>query len=140
MHRVRFLAVMGLLPIAAKFSTAASGTSGGSFLDIPVGAGPAAMGSAYTALASDAYAATWNPGGLGFVEMPQVGTQYLSYVQSFNYGYASLAYPLQAGSTIGAAVQYLGTANIPGTEVGGVPTGSFSSSFGSYALAYGHAI
>ena len=42
-----------------------SGTEGASFLDIPVGAGPAALGGAYTALATDAYAPIYNPAGLG---------------------------------------------------------------------------
>ena len=39
---------------------ASSGSEGAAFLDIPVGAGPAALGASYTALANDAYAATWN--------------------------------------------------------------------------------
>jgi hypothetical protein len=43
---------------------AASGTKGAAFLDIPVCAGPAALGSAYTALSNDAYAPVWNPAGL----------------------------------------------------------------------------
>src|SRR5450631_2020075 len=46
---------------------ASAGTEGASFLDIPVGAGPAALGSAYTALATNAYAPVWNPAGLGML-------------------------------------------------------------------------
>src|SRR5438552_1786029 len=59
---------------------AASGTGGAAFLDIPVGGGPAAMGSAYTALSNDAYAATWNPGGLAFLDSSQFSGQHLSYI------------------------------------------------------------
>jgi hypothetical protein len=38
---------------------------GDPFGDRPLGGRPAALGSAYTALADDAYAPLWNPGGLG---------------------------------------------------------------------------
>lgn len=65
---------------------ASSGTQGAAFLDIPVGGGPAAMGSAYTALATDAYAPTWNPGGLGFLDTPQFSGQHLSYLDSLGLG------------------------------------------------------
>jgi hypothetical protein len=119
---------------------AASGTEGASFLDIPVGAEPAALGSAYTALASDAYAPVWNPAGLGFEPTPQLATQYLSYVESINYEFASFVYPLPSAQALGASIQYLGTGNIPGTEVGGVPIGDFSSHFAAYSLAYGRAL
>jgi hypothetical protein len=40
------------------------GTSGAQFLQIPVGARPAAMGGAYIAQASDAAALFWNPAGI----------------------------------------------------------------------------
>ena len=58
------IAVLGLMGQPVR-SWASSGTEGASFLDIPVGAEPAALGSAYTALATNAYAPVWNPAGLG---------------------------------------------------------------------------
>ena len=77
-HAVLFLTI-SLLPLTLSFpALASSGTEGAAFLDIPVGAGPAAMGSAYTALANDAYAATWNPAGLGTLESTQFSGQHLS--------------------------------------------------------------
>ena len=42
-------------------SWGSSGTEGASFLDIPVGAGPAALGSDYSAAAADAYCPIYNP-------------------------------------------------------------------------------
>ena len=118
---------------------ATSGTEGAAFLEIPVGARPAALGSAYSALATDAYAPTWNPAGLGFVDSCQVATQYLSYVESMNDEYASVVYPLRPGKTFGASLQYLGTGDIPETQVGGASSGNFSSHYAAYALAYGQA-
>src|SRR3954468_1834792 len=91
---------LALLTSALVFSLgvgplrASPGTEGASFLDIPVGAGPASMGSAYTALATDAYAPTWNPGGLGRVDSKQLAGQHLSYLESMNYEYLSYVHPL----------------------------------------------
>src|ERR1700761_5544850 len=80
-----------LLPAGAHASV---GTEGAAFLEIPVGAGPAAMGSAYSALATDAYAPTWNPAGLGMVDATGVAAQHLSYLDSMNYEYLSVVQPL----------------------------------------------
>jgi len=108
------------------------------------------MGSAYTSLANDAYAATYNPGGLGFLESTQFSGQHLSYIDSIHYEYLSFALPLPRstsctspadcpGSAIGASVQYLGSGNIDGMDKDGNAIGSFSSYYASYNLAYGRA-
>src|SRR5689334_2985131 len=91
---------------------AAAGSEAASFLDIPVGGGPAALGSAYTALASDAYAPTWNPGGLGFVDSTQLAGQHLDYLESIHYEYLSFVHPLAKGRALGGAVQYLGSGDM----------------------------
>ena len=59
---------------------ASSGTEAASFLDIPVGGRPAALGASYTALASDAYAPVWNPAGLGFLSNTEIAGMHLSYL------------------------------------------------------------
>jgi hypothetical protein len=129
---------------------ASSGEEGASFLDIPVGAGPAAMGGAYTSLANDAYAATYNPGGLGFLESTQFSGQHLSYLESIHYEYLSFAVPLKGancasgsdcpGSAIGGSVQYLGSGDIQGMDQTGAPTGEFSSYYAAYNLSYGRSL
>jgi hypothetical protein len=130
---------------------ASSGTEGAAFLDIPVGGGPAAMGGAYTALANDAYAATWNPGGLGHLESTQFSGQHLSYLDTLHYEYLSFAVPLPrsancasatecAGSAIGGSVQYLGSGDITGRDENGFETGDFSSYYAAYNLAYGRSV
>jgi len=116
---------------------ASSGTEGASFLDIPVGAGPAALGSAYSAMASDAYAPVWNPGGLGLIENNQFAGQHLSYLESMHYEFASFVHPLGKGRALGASVQYLGSGNISGMDGNGNPAGDFSAHYAAYSLAYG---
>src|SRR5580692_1833336 len=88
--RYRMILVSLLVAMISVPSGASSGTEGAAFLDIPVGAGPAAMGSAYSALATDAYAPTWNPGGLGFLKGTEVSGQHLSYLDSIHYEYFSV--------------------------------------------------
>lgn len=119
---------------------AASGTEGASFLNILVGAEPAALGGAYSALASNAYAPTWNPGGLGALETTQVAAQHLSYLESIYYRHFSFTHPFHKGSAFGASAQYLGSTDIPGTDISGNSTGDFSSHYGAYSISYGRSV
>ena len=137
----------GLLILAASSLQAASGTQGAAFLEIPVGARPAALGSAYSALATDAYAPVWNAAGLGFLQSPQLTGQHLSYLESINYEHVGFVAPLgtRAGQppafgALGVSAQYLGSGDITGRDPSGQLTGDFSNHFAAYALAYGHAI
>src|SRR3954466_4298719 len=95
-----------------RLAWAAAGTEGAAFLDIPVGAGPAALGSAYTALANDAYAPVWNPAGLGNVKGTQAAAQPLSYLQSINYEFFSVVHSVADGKSLGVSAQYLGSGDI----------------------------
>jgi hypothetical protein len=71
---VLLLVIMSLWQARPMWGSA--GTEGASFLDIPVGAAPAAMGGAYSALASDVYAPIYNPAGLGRLDHTELGTQH----------------------------------------------------------------
>src|ERR1051326_1897901 len=125
------LASIGLL-LHPRVSHASAGTEGASFLNIPVGAGPAALGSAYSALATNAYAPTWNPAGLGFVNGTELAGQHLSYLESMNYEYLSFVH-----HNLGFSAQYLGSGDIPKTDVASgnpVDLGNFSSHYGAYNL------
>jgi len=127
----------------SRQSHASSGTEGASFLDIPIGAGPAALGSAYSAMASDAYAPVWNPGGLGLIDRNQFAAQHLSYLDSIHYEFASFVHPLGYGRSLGASIQYLGSGDIAGMDIiNGNPTatGDFSSHYAAYSLAYGQKV
>src|SRR5689334_13461173 len=126
----------GITALAAVFllfssSTlvASAGSQGASFLQIPVGAGPAAMGGAYSALAADAYAPVWNPAGLGFLNSTQLAGQHLSYLESINYEHIGFVTPLGLSDglprygSIGVTAQYLGSGTIPGRNEDGVFSG-----------------
>src|SRR5262245_58534970 len=129
--KFRRLVVLGLLIFWGAPSFASSGTEGAAFLDIPVCAGPAAMGGSYVALAQDAYAATYNPAGLGFLPSTQFAGQHLSYLDTLHYEYLSFAVPFRKTteyprSALGGSVQYLGTGDVDSVDENGVSLGTMS--------------
>jgi len=138
------LLLLGFLFAAPSSVWPASGTEGASFLDIPVGGAPAALGSAYTAQATDVYAPVWNPAGLGYLHSLEFTGMYTNYVSPVYYGHAGLVMPLgkedQDGARpagLGASIQYLGTSAIDAYTEDNKPAGSFTSAFVAYSLAYG---
>src|SRR5437867_3938176 len=90
------------------------GQAGAAFLDIPVGARPAALAGAYAAIATDAYAPFWNPAGLGFLGGTQFSAMHLSYLGGMSYEFISLVDPLTPGHSLGASVQYFNTGTARG--------------------------
>jgi len=119
---------------------AASGTEGASFLDIPIGGRPAALGASYSALASDAYAPVWNPAGLGFLNDTELAGMHLSYLETINYEFASFVHPLSPGHSLGVSVQYFSPGSVNSTDLNGNPLGSFTGHYGAYSLAYGQSL
>jgi hypothetical protein len=129
--------VLLLSLLAPGLARASAGQDGAAFLDIPVGAGPAAMGSAYSALATDAYAPVANPAGLAFLDGTQLAGQHLSYLEGIHDEFVSAVVPMVSGG-LGVSAQYLGSGDIAGTDVAGESIGNFSNHYAAYSLAYGH--
>ncbi len=150
----KFLSGIAILGVVCQSvpAWAGAGTEGASFLDIPVGAGPAALGSAYTALATNAYAPVWNPAGLGMLSGNEMAGQHVSYLESMHYEFLSFVHPFNKTRDsdthrgIGASVQYLGSGDITRTDINpdgtfnSNTTGNFSSYFASYNLSYGQTL
>lgn len=140
-------AILFILVMATASGWSASGTEGASFLDIPVGGAPAALGSAYTAQANDAYAPVWNPAGLGFLHSVEFTGMHLNYLGPVHYEHAGLVIPVGkdeetgAGPAgFGASMQYLGTGDLDARDESGNPAGTFTSAFAAYSFAYGQRI
>ncbi len=146
--RARFiLLVLFISPSRTAWAASGSGTEGASFLDIPVGGAPAALGSAYTAQANDVYAPVWNPAGLGFLHSLEFTGMHLSYLGPLHYEHAGFVIPLgkddereSSPAGIGASVQYLGTGDLDARDESGNSAGSFTSAFAAYSVAYGQRI
>ncbi len=137
---VIFFLVFAFHLIRPLLLLASSGTEGASFLELPVGARPAAMGSAYTTLANDAYAPTWNPAGLGFLQSTQAAGMHQIYAEDTAFEYASIVHPIKAGHALGAAIQYFQPGTLTGRDINGNSIGNISGSYAAYSLAYGQEI
>jgi hypothetical protein len=133
---VVLLSLLGLGGISAG-AWAFSGSEGASFLDVPVGAAPAALGSAYTALANDAYAPVWNPAGLGFLDGTQVGGMHQAYVDKTSFEYLSLVHTLTPGHALGFSIQYFRPGDMDLNDINGNTVGTFGGYYSAYSLSYG---
>src|SRR5439155_10841514 len=102
----RHFLLIPMLLLPSFTAQAFTGTEGASFLELPIGARPAAMGSAYSMLAEDAYAPTWNPAGLAFLDGPQLAGMHVAYLENTAYEYGSFVTPLGPSTGIGAAIHY----------------------------------
>jgi outer membrane protein OmpA-like peptidoglycan-associated protein len=112
---------------------AGAGTVGDEFLKIGIGARPAAMGSAYLALADDATAPQWNPAGVALVSLPEISFMHLAYFADINYEYVGAVMPWH-GQGLGLGVTWL---NVPPFNSTGDPTATLGSAADySISLAY----
>ncbi len=126
-----------LLPL---FCEAFTGTEGAAFLELPVGARPAALGSAYSALAEDAYAPTWNPAGLAFLNSAELAAMHMLYLESSSYEYGSFVIPVGSGRGLGVAVQYFRPGKITGLDASGNDIGDIGGYYANYTVAFGQSI
>jgi outer membrane protein OmpA-like peptidoglycan-associated protein len=123
---------------AAESASADNGTTGADFLKIGIGARPAAMGSAYLALADDADAPQWNPAGLAALDMPEVSLMHLAYFGDVNYEYIGAAMPWH-GQGLGLGFSWLNVAPFNSTGDPNAVLGSAAdySISAAYALNLG---
>jgi hypothetical protein len=103
------------LPMRAK---AQQLTSGADFLTIDSGARSEGMGEAFTAMADDVTALTWNPAGVALISRPEVGYLHMLYLSSIGYNFGGVVVPLPAGEDsfgLGAGLVNLGTGSFDST-------------------------
>ncbi|MFA6541844.1 MAG: PorV/PorQ family protein [Bacteroidota bacterium] len=78
-----------------------TGTTAGTFLEIPVGARAIALGSAYSGIADDASSLYWNPAGAARLSSPDVVFSHSNWLADLKFDYAAVAVPLQSIGTLG---------------------------------------
>ncbi|MBU2530534.1 MAG: PorV/PorQ family protein [Elusimicrobia bacterium] len=105
----------------------AGGKAGASFLKISPGAGPAGMGGAYTAMASDINALYYNPAGIGNITQTQIGVTHAEWLSNVNFDFVGGVLPTARGS-FGVSAIALTTGEIEGRDESGNKSGNFNSS------------
>ena len=94
----------------------ASGKTGAAFLKVGVGARPAGMGGAFTAIANDVTAIHWNPAGLTQLSKREISAMHNEWIGDLRYDFLGYVHPIKSVSseqlavnreTIGISVVYL---------------------------------
>ncbi|MDZ7289536.1 MAG: PorV/PorQ family protein [candidate division KSB1 bacterium] len=83
------------------------GTAGAQFLQIGVGAKPAALAGAYVAMANDALALFWNPAGIANIENQSVHFSHTPWWNTVTLNSAAYALRMGSAGTLGVAVSVL---------------------------------
>ena len=120
--------IIGILVLTPNLISYANGpgTTTASFLKIGVGARAAAMGEAFTAVASDGTSLYWNPAGLTQLKTKEISATYNSWFEEIKQGYLSLIFPTSRG-TMGLGTNYVDMGKLEGRDVEGNPTGDFTA-------------
>ncbi|MDD5302991.1 MAG: PorV/PorQ family protein [Elusimicrobia bacterium] len=149
--RPLLLAALLTLPLAgpARAGSAGKGTAAAAFLRLAPGARGSAMGEALGGVADDAYAAWYNPAGLGFLERVEAAAAHESRFAGISYDAAVLAVPVLSWRDTPLRTNAYGVTalSVYGLSASGIerrglvetdsPSGTFASSDRAYALSYG---
>jgi hypothetical protein len=114
------LLILAILCGQSHLSYAASdgGRTAADFLLIGIGARPAGMGGAYTAVADGALAAYWNPAGLTSVEEGEVVLSHFSWFQDITLEHGTVAYNVNDKTIVALSATYLDYGRIEALSVG----------------------
>ncbi len=114
--KMRFSKIVFLLAIALVSSNVigADGSGGyaGSFLEIPIGARPAAMGGAYLAVSDDGSGPLYNPAGTANLKKKLFTSSYRVLGLDRTLAYASIILPTQGNSVLGINWLYAGSGSV----------------------------
>ncbi|MEW6550454.1 MAG: PorV/PorQ family protein [Spirochaetota bacterium] len=124
--QLTLLLIMVAAPLAAEESAA-------SFLNIPIGAKAAGLGSAFTAVADDASAIYWNPGALAHFQRRHVGLSHAELYGQTRHDFLGYVHPTKLVH-LGVGVSYLSQPKIEGRDVSGLETSAFTASDRSFSL------
>jgi long-subunit fatty acid transport protein len=105
------------------------------FLKVGAGARAIAMGGAYTAIADDINAITWNPAGLSSLTRSELGATHAQLAAGARYDFIGFGQATRYG-TLGLAGTYLSQGAIEGRDAGGLPTGGYKASDQAVNIAF----
>jgi len=123
------------------FASRAGAQTAAISLSIPPDGRANGMGEAYVALADDASATWWNPGGLAFLDKKEASLSYAKLVPDLADDvfimFPAMAKPNVLGGTLGLSVIYLSYGTSPATSATGEDLGNFTSYEIAPTVSYG---
>jgi hypothetical protein len=120
-----WIVVMVLVALVGDVTVAATdvGRTAADFLMIGHGARAASLGGAYTAMASEATAAYWNPAGLSGLEGSEVTFGHFAWFQDITVEQASFGFPLGESFSGALSATYVNYGTIQGYDISGQSSG-----------------
>ncbi|HBB66675.1 MAG: hypothetical protein A2X28_07545 [Elusimicrobia bacterium GWA2_56_46] len=120
---------------AGDFNSGAKGTTGAAFLTMGMGARAVGMSGAYSAVAADASAVSWNPAGL--VRAPELSVMFMhsSYLADISFDYLSFTHS-NGSSAFGGAVAYMNGGSVEHTDASGNSLGNYQPRDYAGTLSY----
>lgn len=117
----KFAVVTILVLVSAMTAWSADGDGGyvGSYLQVPIGARPTAMGGAYIAVANDGAGALYNPAGLSTIEKKMFASSYRAMDLDRKLGYLFLMFPTRLNSSLGFHYLYAGSGDVDARNTDG---------------------
>jgi len=138
MLRYLFIMLVTVVLVAAAV-TAEDGDGGyaGSFLQVPIGARPTAMGGAYIGVSNDGAGALFNPAGLANLKSRLFATSYRVMKLDRKLGYVTAVFPIQNEATLGVHWLYAGSGSVTMRDFNGRPLDAdFSQNNHAFAVLF----
>jgi len=117
----------------------ASANTGAAFLKIDTGARPAALGGAYTAIADDVNALSYNPGGLAQLKKREIGATHTQWLLDSTFDFLGYAQPTSLG-TFGLGITRLTSGNTDSRDANRQTSGGYTAADTAYTLGFSHTI
>lgn len=138
---MRRLAFTGLVLAAVAWAAESSAQTAALSLSIPPTGRANGMGQAYVAIADDATATWWNPGGLAFLPKNEASLTYAKLVPGLADDvfimFPAYTTPVKTWGTFGASIVYLSYGTSEATSSTGENLGTFTSYEMAPTLSYG---
>jgi hypothetical protein len=146
MKRILLAVAMGAVLTTTFGGAALAGSGAGAInLSFPIGARYNALGEAGTALAQDATAMWWNPGGMAFLpQRPEKRDVHImqsslaeGLAEDIGLYWGGYAAPMGSHGALGFSFNYLDMGDQQATDENGDPKGLFTSYMFSFGATYG---
>jgi len=116
-------ALIGRVSIAAPVG----GQTAADFLNIGVGARPAGMGGAYSAVADGALAAYWNPAGLTSIQSGEISLSHFAWYQDVSVEHGSIGFRLSDRAVMAVSITFLNYGQITRYDANGYEQGEIDA-------------
>lgn len=123
MRRLTYLALLLTISLVMLSTplTAEEGDGGyaGSFLQVPIGARPTALGGAYRAVSDDGAGPLFNPAGLSTIKRPLLAFAYRALRLDRSLGYVTAIFPTRLNSALGINYLYANSGSVTARDYDG---------------------